>query len=247
MNKDLMSIKQTAELAGITVRTLQYYDKMGILKPRVESNGYRKYDEDSIKKLQQILFFTELGFPLQQIKKIMQSENYDEKNAMMNQKEMLILKRDRLNKLIKLIDKTIGGEKMSLKEFDMSEIEMQREKYTQEAKERWGETDAYKQSQRKTKDYNAGDWQKINDEACEIFSAFAICMRGEEDALSAEELSKEWQSHITRYYYDCTDEILSGLADMYILDTRFKENIDKYGDGVAEFMSASIKKYLDEK
>lgn len=248
MKKAMLSIKETAQLAGITVRTLQYYDKIGLLKPAViEQNGYRKYDEESMKKLQQIMFFKELDFPLTEIKEIMLSEQYDEREALLRQKQILKLKRERLSRLIKLIDKTIGGDSVSLKEFDMSDIERHRDEYAKEARRKWGSTNAYKQSQARTKKYSQKDWQRISEEAEEIYRAFAACMSKENKRETTDELSQQWQQHITKYYYDCTDEILSGLADMYVQDSRFKENIDKYGEGLAEFMSMSIKRYLKSK
>lgn len=248
MEKSSISIKETAELAGITVRTLQYYDKIGLLKPAfIEQNGYRKYDEKSFKKLQQIMFLRELDFTLAEIKEIMQSEKYDETEMLLKQKELLRLKRDRLSGLIELIDKTIGGDIVSLKEFDMSYIERQRNEYAQEARQKWGSTKAYKQSQERTKKYSQKDWQMINEEAEKIYLGFAKCMRGEGSAETTDELSQRWQQHITKYYYDCTDEILLGLADMYVQDLRFKENIDQYSAGLAEFMSVSINKYLENK
>lgn len=243
MKDGAMTIKEIAQLAGITVRTLHYYDQIGLLKPAVtEDNGYRLYNEQSLKELQQILFFRELDFPLKQIKQIMQNESYDEKKTLSKHKQLLKLKRDRISRLIKLIDDTLEVEKVSFKEFDMTEIDKHREKYAQEANQRWGSTDAYKQSAAKTKKYTKDDWQKINDESSQIFEDFAACMRGEEGSKSCDELVKLWQQHITKYYYDCTDEILLGLGEMYVKDERFKQNIDnKHGEGLAEFISESIK------
>lgn len=245
MNNGYMTIKEIAQLAGITVRTLHYYDEIELLKPAVtEDNGYRLYDEQSLKELQQILFFRELGFPLKQIKQIMLSESYDEKKTLSKHKELLKLKRDRISGLIKLIDDTLEGEKVSFKEFEMTEIEQHREKYAKEAKQRWGNTDAYKQSTAKTQKYTKEDWKKINEESAKIFEYFAACMKGEEDSKSPDELVKLWQQHITKYYYDCTDEILLGLGEMYVQDERFKQNIDKFGDDLAEFIRESIKNTL---
>lgn len=245
MKNGTMTIKEIAQLAGITVRTLHYYDQFGLLKPAVtENNGYRLYDEQSLKELQQILFFRELDIPLKQIKQIMLSESYDEKKTLSKHKELLKLKRDRISGLIKLIDSTLGGEKVSFKEFDMTEIEKHRQKYAEEAKQRWGNTDAYKQSAAKTKKYTKEDWKKINEESAKVFEDFAACMRGEEGSKSSDKLVKLWQQHITKYYYDCTDEILLGLSEMYVQDERFKRNINKHGEGLAEFISESIKNTL---
>lgn len=247
MKNGAMTIKEIAQLAGITVRTLHYYDQIGLLKPAVtEDNGYRLYDEQSLKELQQILFFRELDFPLKQIKQIMLSDSYDERKTLSKHKQLLKLKMDRISGLIKLIDDTLEGEKVSFKEFDMAEIEKHRQKYEEEARQRWGSSDAYKQSEAKTKKYTKEDWQKISEESSEIFEEFAACMRDEEGCKSYGELVRLWQAHITKYYYDCTDEILLGLGEMYVLDERFKQNIDKHGEGLADFIRESIKNTIQK-
>jgi len=245
MKDDMMTINRLAKLAGISVRTLHYYDETDLLKPAlIQDNGYRLYDEESLKTLQQILFFRELEFSLKQIKQIMSSESFDETEALFKHKELLKAKRDRLNGLISLVDKTLRGQQISLKEFDMTEIEKQRRQYAEEVKQRWGQTAAYKQSEARTKKYTKEDWSKIEQESSDIFKAFAACMREEKGSKNADELVRAWQAHISKYYYDCTDEILLGLSEMYIADERFKQNIDMHADGLAEFISNSIKDTL---
>ena len=242
-----LTINQVAKLCGITVRTLHYYDGIGLLSPSsVAENGYRMYDDNSLAKLQEILFFKELDIPLKEIKHILNSPSYNKKDALSRQKQLLVLKRDRLNKIIKLLDDNLENDKLNLKEFDMTEIKKHIEKYKEETKQRWGNTDAYKQSSKKNiKIYRCRIGERITNEANQIFESFANCMNKAENCKDADSLVKEWQSHITRYYYDCTDEILLDLADMYIYDERFKANIDKHGDGLAEFISSSIKNCLN--
>lgn len=119
----MRTVKQVSELTGISVRMLHHYDKIGLLKPsRVKDSGYRLYDEEALEILQRILFFKELDLPLKSIKEILSSPQFDKMSVLRNQKELLVLKRDRLNGLIDLIEKTLsGGNEMSFKEFDMSE------------------------------------------------------------------------------------------------------------------------------
>ncbi len=240
-----MKINEVAKITGVTVRTLHYYDEIGLLKPNnVTEAGYRVYDEEALETLQQILFFRELDFPLSEIKEIMMNPNYDKKEALIKHKELLTKKRNRLDNLIELVEHTMKGEKtMSFKEFDTSEIEKSMKEYAAEAKERWGNTDAYKESVEKTKSYGKEKWEILNKESGVIFQKFATNKDQAPDSEVAQELVKEWQDYITNHFYTCTKEILAGLGMMYVADERFKKNIDQFGEGTAAFMSAAIEAY----
>ena len=171
-----MRISEVAKLTGITVRTLHYYDEIGLLKPsEITEAGYRLYSREDLEILQQILFFRELDFPLSQIKEIMNNPNYDKEEALKKQKELLIQQRQRIEGLIKLIEKRIEGDNnMSFKEFDMNEIEENKKKYAKEVKERWGTSKAYEESEKKTSSYNKEKWGDINQETSEILSLIHI-------------------------------------------------------------------------
>ena len=151
-----MHIKKFAKLTGVSVRTLHYYDEIELLKPSFvdEQNGYRFYDETSLMRMQQILFYRELDFPLKDIQMILSSPDYDKQNALKEQRHLLMLKKERLERLISALDSAMKGEKITMKAFDNSEFEAQREQYAKEAKEKWGGTDAYRESAEKTKDYS---------------------------------------------------------------------------------------------
>lgn len=237
-----MKINEVAKLTGITVRTLHYYDEIGLLHPQeITESGYRIYDEDSLEMLQQILFFRELDFPLNQIKEIMENPNYDKGQALNKQRELLMKKRDRLEQLIALVDRTIeGDEPMSFQEFDITEIEKMKKQYAAEVKERWGDTEAYAQSEEKTSKYSAKQWKFLQGEGESILQQFGESRNDRPDCDATQQLVKKWQDYITANYYHCTNEILSGLGQMYVADERFKKNIDKYGEGTAEFMSKAI-------
>ena len=118
-------------------------------------------------------------------------------------------------------------------------------KYETEAQERWGDTSAYREHEQKTKNYTKEKWAEANDGMMAIFAELATCKDGgaSADSAEAQALVAKLQAHITDNYYTCTDEILAGLGKMYIADERFKKNIDKYGDGTAEFASAAIEVY----
>ena len=243
-----MKISEVAKMSGVTVRTLHYYDEIGLLKPSETTEaGYRMYSSEDLERLQQILFFRELDFPLNEIKEIMLNPNYDKNEALNKHKEFLIEKRKRIDGLITLIDKTIKGDNnMSFKEFDNSKIEENKRKYAEEVKNRWGNTDAYKEYEKKTSSYDGNSWNEINEGMVEILKEFADNREEDPNSDIIQSLVEKWQSYITSNFYNCTKEILSCLGLMYIGDERFKENIDKYGEGTAEFMAKAIEIYCSK-
>ena len=237
-----MQIKEFAEFTGVSVRTLHYYDEIGLLKPACvdELTGYRFYDEGSLLRMQEILFYRELDFSLKSIGEILSSPNYDKEKALYEQKKLLILKKERLERLISAIDGEMKGE-LTMKAFDNSEFE----NYKKEVKEKWGNTDAYKEYSDKTKNYSKNNWQNMTDGLNGILAEFALCMKNgnEPDSVEAQNLVKMLQNHITETCYNCTNEILAGLGQMYVGDGRFKNNIDKHADGTARFISEAIEIY----
>ena len=240
-----MKIQEAARLTGVTERTLRYYERNGLLHPSgMTESGYRLYDEDALRRLQQILFFRELGFPLAQIREIMDSPGYDMNEALRRHRLLLIAERDRLNGLIDLAERTLKGENdMSFDAFDRSGIDRQRDAYAEETRRRWGGTDAYAESEKKTAGYGKEQWAAIQQEADEIFDAFAALRGHAPDEPDVQALVARWQAHITRNYYACTKEILAGLGQMYTADERFMQNIDRAGAGTAQLMSDAIAVY----
>lgn len=236
-----MLIKDFAKACGVSVRTLHYYDEIGLLKPSFvdEWTGYRYYDENSLLRMQEIMFYRELDFSLKNISQIISSPYYDKEKALSQQKKLLVLKKERLEKLILSIDDAMKG-KVVMNAFDNSEFE----KYKDEAKEKWGNTTAYAEYSEKSKNYGKDKFSAISSEMAEIFSKFNRAMKkSDADSDEAQILVKELQDYITNNFYTCTKEILSGLGQMYVYDERFKNNIDKAGEGTAEFVSEAIKIY----
>ena len=236
-----MLIKEFAEFTGVSVRTLHYYDEIGLLKPAFvdSTTGYRYYNENSLLRMQEILFYRELDFSLKSIGEILSSPNYDKSKALKEQKQLLTLKKERLERLILAIDGAMKGENI-MNAFDNSEFE----KYKSEVKEKWGETSAYTEYTEKTSDYSKEKWNNLSEGMEHIMAEFAVCMKKERpDSDEAQNLVKMLQNHITANYYLCTNEILSGLGQMYVGDERFKSNIDKHSSGTAEFISKAIKIY----
>ena len=170
-----MHIKEFAKLTGVSVRTLHYYDEIGLLKPSSvdEQNGYRFYDERCLERMQEILFYRELDFPLKDIQAIIFSPDYDKQIALKEQKHLLTLKKNRLEGLITALDGAMKGENFTMNIFDNSEFEAQREQYAKEAKEKWGSTAAYKESAEKTCGYSKKKWNEINEGMNSLMAEFA--------------------------------------------------------------------------
>ena len=241
-----LQIKEFAELTGVSVRTLHYYDEIGLLKPSFvdEQNGYRFYNEASLERMQEILFYRELDFPLKSIAEILASPNYDKRKALAEQKRLLTLKKERLTRLIAALEQAEKGE-ITMSAFDNSKYETARQQYENEAKQRWGGTEAYKESQAKTADYSKDKWNDVLAGMNGVFAEFAACKKYSDssDSETAQSLVKKLQDYITANFYRCTNDILAGLGQMYVCDKRFKKNIDSHGEGTAEFVCEAIKIY----
>ena len=237
-----MQIKEFANFTGVSVRTLHYYDEIGLLRPADvdEHSGYRFYDEQSLLRMQEILFYRELDFSLKSIKSILSSPDYDKEKALQEQKKLLILKKERLERLISAIDSATKGE-CAMKAFDSSEFE----RYREEARQRWGHTEAYQEyeenMENRTMEQLSSPAERIN----EILAEFAVCMEhgAAPDSAEAQGLVMELQDHVTKNFYTCTREILFGLGQMYVADERFRSNIDKAAPGTAQFVHKAIEIY----
>ena len=229
-----MQIKEFAEFTGVSVRTLHYYDEIGLLAPACvdRSTGYRYYDENSLLRMQEILFYRELDFSLKSIGQILSSPHYDKDKALKEQKKLLTLKKERLERLISAIDGAMKGENV-MKAFDNSTFE----KYKAEAKEKWGSTEAWHEYERRGR-------QSGEDALMAVFAEMGTVREMDPAADEAQALVKKLQEFITANYYTCTKQILMGLGQMYVADERFRENIDRAGGaGTAEFVSKAIEIY----
>lgn len=240
-----LKIKDFAALTGVSARTLHYYDEIGLLRPSEvdEETGYRFYNEKSLLRMQEILFYRELDFSLKSISEILSSPDYDKTKALDEQKKLLMLKKERLERLISAIDSAKKGTNI-MTAFDNSTYE----KYKSEVKEKWGNTDAYKEYSEKSKGYTKNDFNRATDGMNLLFAEFALTMKNgnEPDSKEAQQLVKKLQDFISNNFYTCTTEILAGLGQMYVLDERFRENIDKSAEGTAEFVSEAIKTYIEK-
>ena len=243
----MMTVNEVSQLTGVTIRTLHYYDKIGLLKPSaITEAGYRLYDVVALEKLQQILLFRELEFSLKDIKKIVNDENFDREKAINQQIELLILKKKHLEDLIMFACeiKKNGGKQMDFTVFDTNKIES----YAKQAKEQWGTTEAYQEFEEKSKQQSK-EMQELSVKGLmQIFVEFGSMMHEEPKSETVQLQVKKLQDYITNHFYTCTDEILSGLGMMYGAGGEFTENINcTAGDGCAEFASKAIAYYCEHK
>jgi DNA-binding transcriptional MerR regulator len=243
------TVKNLGKLAGVSTRTLRYYDEIDILKPaRINSSGYRIYGENEVDRLQQILFYKELGIELVQIKDILDDSAFDVSSALIHHKEKLLAKRDQLEQLIANVEKSIavkeGRSTMTDKEkfegFKKKMISDNEQRYGNEIREKYGE-ETVNQSNAKLQKMSQGEFEQANRLAEEIHSALAEAMKtgdpSSERAQKAAQLHKEWLMY---YWPQYSKEGHTGIADMYVTDERFKAYYDKDQKGSAEFLRDAI-------
>ena len=239
----MMTVNEVSKLTGVSIRTLQYYDKIGLLHPaKYTEAGYRLYDDAALETLQQILLFRELEFPLKEIKEIIGSPDFDRSKALGQQIELLKLKKEHIENLIELAEgiKLLGVRNLKFDAFDTRKLD----EYAAQAKASWGQTPAYKEYEEKAKGRTKEEDKKIYQGMIDIFAEFGAIRKSDPASGEAQALVKKLQDYITEHMYTCTNEILSGLGKMYAGGGDFTKNIDSFGgEGTAEFASKAIEYY----
>ena len=239
----MMTVHEVSKLSGVSIRTLQYYDKIGLLPPTEYTDaGYRLYDDKALDTLQQILLFRELEFPLKDIKKIISSPDFDRSKALAQQIELLKLKKEHIENLIDLAVgiKAMGVRELTFDAFDTRKID----EYAAQAKASWGQTPAYKEFEEKSKGRTDKENRDLGEGMMMIFTEFGAILETDPASEEAQALVKKLQDYITEHFYTCTNEILSGLGKMYAGGGDFTTNIDGYGGkGTAEFVHQAIEHY----
>ncbi|MCI9273137.1 MAG: MerR family transcriptional regulator [Clostridiales bacterium] len=242
----MRTVNEVSKRTGVSVRTLHHYDAIGLLKPTmVTEAGYRLYDDTALERLQQILLFRELEFPLKEIKTILESPNFDRSKALEQQIVLLTLKKEHLENLIDLARgiKAMGVNKMDFTAFDTSKID----EYAAKAKAAYGQTAEYSEFAEKSKGRTKEETQKLNVQIMEIFAEFGTMRELSPGLDEAQRQVKKLQDFITEHFYTCSDQVLYGLGKMYAGGGDFTVNIDKAGgEGTAEFVFQAIKKYCDK-
>ena len=237
----MKTVKEVSRLTGVSVRTLHHYDAIGLLKPaKVTEAGYRLYDDAALGRLQTILLFRELQFPLKEIRDLLETPDFDPMAALDDQIRLLQLRREHLDRLIdhaRQIQKT-GVMNMDFKAYDTKKLDT----YAAEAKKRWGHTDAWRESQEKQKTQS----QEVSDAdgLMDIFRRLGAYRNADPAAPEAQALIRELQQYICDHYYNCTNQILMGLGQMYAAGDEMNENIDRSGGpGTGDFARRAIEIY----
>ena len=237
----MKTVNEVSKLTGVSIRTLQYYDNIGLLRPAdYTESGYRLYDDTALEKLQQILLFRELEFPLKDIKEIINRSDFDKKKALEQQIELLELKKEHIENLLAMCRslKKRGVKKLDFTAFDSSKLD----EYSRKAKEQWGSTPEYKEFEVKSSGRTKADEESVLTGLMKIFEEFGTMKEMDPASDMVQKQVKKLQSYITDHFYKCSDEVLFGLGKMYAAGGEFTENIDKMGGtGTAEFTYQAIK------
>ena len=249
MEEKLLTIGEAARTAGVSVRTLHHYDQIGLLSPnKMSEGGYRLYGPKELARLEQILFFRELEFSLEDIRSILTDPAYDEREAILKQIALMEKKRERLDALILRLRRAAQGDKApQFAAFEREEIDRMKNEYAKEVRERWGNTAAYAQSEKKQAGYSQSDYASMEAEMNALMAEFAAVRGANPADAQVQALVERWKACISKWCYECTDEILEGLGKMYVADERFAANIDRHGEGTAQCMSGAIAAYIDAK
>ncbi len=246
----MLTVKQLARLAGVTPRTLHHYDAIGLLKPtRIGANGYRYYDQRALLRLQQILFYRELGMPLDQIESAMRRRGFDLVEALQGHRDALGQEVLRLNRLIQTVDNTLlhlkGELAMNDKDFFAGFTAEEEKKYTEEAM-RMYDPDTVSASAKKWKAYSPAEKEKIGLEGKAVYADLLAALPEGPTSDVAQSTIARWRKHI-EYFWTPSDEQLLGLADLYNEDPRFRGNFDKLSPQLAEFMRQAVKVYVENR
>lgn len=244
----MYTIKDLADLAGTTTRTLRYYDQLGLLTPAVVgSNGYRYYDRGNLLTLQQILFFRELDVPLKEIHFLINQPGFEILPSLINHREALLVKRQRYEELIDTIDKTIQHLQGDL---NMSENELfsgfDEQDYAGETRDRWGNTAQYQESYQKWSAYSEEQKEEIKRLGGEIAARMVTdSPQSRPDDPGVQQAVAEYYQYLKRYFYHCEVEFLRNLADMWEQDPRFAINYERIREGGAKFARQAVHFYCD--
>jgi DNA-binding transcriptional MerR regulator len=245
----MSTVGEVARLAGVTVRTLHHYDAVGLVRPSSRSPaGYRRYSAADLERLQEVLVWRRLGFSLDEVAAVLDDPAHDRAEALRRQRDLLEQRMRRLAAVRALVDRTLasmnGGWTMSDAElFDgLDPVEWNERTHGEEVRERWGETDAYRESSRRSAQYTAEDWRQIQAEGETVEAGLALLLADgvPADDPRAMDLAEQHRRHIDRWFYPCTHEMHVGLGDMYVADPRFAAHYDDRTPGLAAYVRDAV-------
>lgn len=243
----IYTVSDVSRMSGVTVRALHHYDELGLVRPaRRSASGYRLYEREDLERLQTVLFYRELGFELARIVEMVDNEDHSRSSALVEQHRLLVRKRDRIDQMLVAVEAALIAEEQGVKMSDEDLVavfgDFDPSQYEDEVQERWGDTDAYRESARRTDRYTADDWREVKAEAEGIAEAFADLLKNGVDATSDEatKVAERHRRHIDERFYACTKEAHAGLGEMYVNDARFAEYWDQRSEGLAVFVRDAI-------
>ncbi|MFE3454071.1 MerR family transcriptional regulator [Nonomuraea sp. NPDC059194] len=243
-----LSVGQVARLAGVTVRTLHHYDEIGLLSPSERSGaGYRRYGETDLQRLQQVLFYRELGFGLEEIAAILDDPGSDEMTHLRRQHELLTSRIGRLRDMVAAVEIAMEARSMNITLTPEERFEVfgdfRPEEYEAEAEQRWGGGKEYAESRRRVASYTKADWLRQQAEGAGIVGDLVATMKADVPADSEQvmDLAERHRGHISRWFYSCTPAIHQGLGELYVSDARFTATFEAMAPGLAAYLCAAIR------
>lgn len=242
----MYKVKQVSKMTGVSIRTLHYYDEIALLVPSERSRaGYRLYSDDDLLRLQQILIGRSLGLALEEIRRSLDDASFDYAHSLQRQKSLLIERLGQTHKMIAAIDNTLDHLGAPRSKSDLAAMfdGFDPRDYEQEVAARWGKTDAYRETARRSKAYTDADWALMKSELSQIWKDAALAMQQGEtpESEKAFEIVERHREHVCRWFYDLSPQAHSSLADMWEADNRFRANIDKFGEGLTPWVASAVR------
>ncbi|HYO35707.1 MAG TPA: MerR family transcriptional regulator [Geodermatophilus sp.] len=242
-----MNVGEVAALAGVTVRTLHHYDRIGLLSPSGRTAaGYRRYSAADLDRLHQVLLYRELGFPLEEVATLLHDPSADPAEHLRRQHRLLRDRLERTQAMVAAVEKEMEARSMGIALTPEERFEVfgehDPERYEAEVQERWGDTDAYAQSKRRAAAYSKEDWVRIRAEGEDVERRMAEALRAgvSPDSAPAMDLAEEARQQISRSFYDCSPEMHAGLGRMYVEDERFTAHYEQRAPGLAQWVSTAV-------
>ncbi|MEV0602079.1 MerR family transcriptional regulator [Streptomyces sp. NPDC050315] len=237
------SVGQVAGFAGVTVRTLHHYDEIGLLSPSARSHaGHRRYDDADLDRLQRVLFYRELGFPLDEVAALLDDPDADPQEHLRRQHDLLTARIARLQEMAAAVQTAMEARRMGINLTPEEKFEVfgdhDPDRYAEEVERRWGHTDAYKESQRRAATYTKEDWQRLTADFDALHRRMGelLAQGVPADSEAAMDVAEEHRRFISRHHYECSYEMHTCLGEMYVADERFTATYEAIRTGLAAYM-----------
>lgn len=241
-------VKEVSEIAGVSIRTLHHYDGIGLLVPSGRSEaGYRLYTDEDLLRLQQILIGRELGLALEDIRKMLDHPGFDRRQALLRQRAELAGRLERTTRMLRAVDAALAAvrEEDAMVDFEQLFDGFDPARHGPEVEERWGDTDAYRESARRSKGYSAEEWKRYKTENEAVLREAAAKLKAGRRPSDDEvmDIAERHRLSIDRWFYPCSRQMHVRLADTYEADERFAATFDGYAEGLTPFLVAAIRRH----